>query len=1156
MRKILMLGIFVCLLYSAGYIFGSNNNTISQKKPAVLFIGSPGPYYIVARELNKEGFIINIGEGFPYSTPLTWDEVKNYNVIVLTGIGLGQSNADFSLTQTNKKNISVLMKFLSKGGGILFIPSMGEVKSQMPAQEAFGKKIGITPLFNEVVADNDTQENATAWNLSFGLTENIIQSPITKNVHSLWYPLLSEGNILETIPFLADKNWNIVVKGSRTSHTENISITAGAITGKKGSYSTDVPLVAYRKFGKGRVVYFSTTSDFIFLQTAETTFEGIVLSHGLEGKPSNGYQIFENSLKWLSESSMKGNIPGGATMNMSLLNNPFKVQFATPYNWNGKSVFPGTSHQYKGIIGAQTQYSSGHGTVKEWVSAAKKAGLSYIVFLENFAALTKAKFEQLKKECKKYTTSDFTAIPGFTIKDEVGDHYFYFGKNTLWPAKKYLSSDGKEFISYDPTVGGNPYQKGQLAMTTLNYAYTDAGFNQTAGNYLFSKSVAPFTDFFSDWDAMGVITSINNKEVENKTTGYLQVVDSGQDPLPVAIDIIDSPQMLSKTQWTTVIMPDNWPHQGAPQNISEYWDTWHFEGGFQANNIYITDGPKIENFSFVGYRDYPANDTGNFVWQDYRWEIHGKVDSKAGLKEVEIYDGTKLFRRFLVGGKKQFQFNLDITHDRQHVLVLVATDINGGKAISRGLYDRGRFYEFMCGDRNNQFDWGHLTRTDGTYIQIGGAQTATPFKRVDTAGGITPSEDFFSDPRLGAAAFDGSPGGDPDLQLPVSCNSEKGQISAPNVSDSIRLFDSGDVNIGEGILKWNFADKINVYNVWHTLWKTKPAKEFTLTRTNYLFNVDPNSPIIVYLINIHIKLLKNIPNNGFSIGFIDPVKSHIWTIRSGNKFYEGIWKRNNNSEPRAINEPFNKGSYVASLDSPLGSLTVYPLTNGLEVETWLPGENRIYFTLSKKYSPQEKGQIKNIKILLIGFPRTTSITSNLPSTTNEVPEKFYHEFGLSANGKTAYHLNIKTGRLISKRYILNINGGKYRCFSGSITGNLISTLPIVVSNLENRNSVYLYDRGLKKARPIGVYNGKAYSVITLHGTRNLFIGEPVICDAPDLFVQVTQTGENRWHIGINNPTDRVIKAHIMLNPYFEPFKGKTIKGEITINPGTSIYKTI
>jgi hypothetical protein len=30
----------------------------------------------------------------------------------------------------------------------------------------------------------------------------------------------------------------------------------------------------------------------------------------------------------------------------------------------------------------------------------------------------------------------------------------------------------------------------------------------------------------------------------------------------------------------------------------------------------------------------------------------------------------------------------------------------------------------------------------------------------------------------------------------------------------------------------------------------------------------------------------------------------------------------------------------------------------------------------------------------------------------------------------------------------------------------------------------------------------------------------------------------------------------MLNPYFEPFKGKIIKGEITINPGTSISKTI
>ncbi len=94
-------------IYETNPVISVNESEIT-KPDDILFIGSPGPYYTVARGLKKEGFIINIGEGFPYSTPLTWNQIKYYNVIVLTGIGLGQSNADFSLTQTNKKNISVL----------------------------------------------------------------------------------------------------------------------------------------------------------------------------------------------------------------------------------------------------------------------------------------------------------------------------------------------------------------------------------------------------------------------------------------------------------------------------------------------------------------------------------------------------------------------------------------------------------------------------------------------------------------------------------------------------------------------------------------------------------------------------------------------------------------------------------------------------------------------------------------------------------------------------------------------------------------------------------------------------------------------------------------------------------------------------------------
>ncbi|MCL4378678.1 MAG: hypothetical protein M1409_09965, partial [Actinobacteria bacterium] len=310
MKKILAVGILLSL-FSIGYVFGSNISI--QKKPAVLFVGYGANNYIIARDLYKDGFTLN---NFTQSL-LTWDEVRNYNVIVLTGTGLGPSNSDFTLTQINKQNISVLKKFLSAGGGILYIPYWGEMNSAIPPQDAFGKDIGIKPLFRDVIFDSETQKIATAWVLPFAWTNNITASPITEDIKNLWYPCATRaGGILHTITFVPDSHWHVVVKGLPSSHTEKFSLLLYSFTsgGKKGSYSTEVPLVAYRQFKKGRIVCLSISSDYLFGTYANTTLEGIVLNKGLDGKPSNGYQILENSLQWLSEPSMKKNILGGAGM--------------------------------------------------------------------------------------------------------------------------------------------------------------------------------------------------------------------------------------------------------------------------------------------------------------------------------------------------------------------------------------------------------------------------------------------------------------------------------------------------------------------------------------------------------------------------------------------------------------------------------------------------------------------------------------------------------------------------------------------------------------------------------------------------------------------------------------------------------------------------
>ena len=118
---------------------------------------------------------------------------------------------------------------------------------------------------------------------------------------------------------------------------------------------------------------------------------------------------------------------------------------------------------------------------------------------------------------------------------------------------------------------------------------------------------------------------------------------------------------------------------------------------------------------------------------------------------------------------------------------------------------------------------------------------------------------------------------------------------------------------------------------------------------------------------------------------------------------------------------------------------------------------------------------------------------------------------------------------------------------GAIDGKLISSLPLRVSNLNDRWSAFLYDANLKKSRPLGVFENKAWAVIPVRGKVEIFLGHPVTVDNPELFVQVAQTGENSWSIEIHNPTVKNISVTPMLNAKFAPFAGKKLdEGKIEV----------
>jgi hypothetical protein len=405
-----------------------------KKTPSVWFIGYPHMScgFEMAVKLQKAGFNVN-GMSHPglEGPALKWDDVKKYNVLIVMGIG--KSNADFTLSEKNKTNIEILNKFLNEGGGIFYIPQWVQQNTLIPPQKAFLDPLGITPLFDDVPVDPENSVNATSWKIDFAKTANIAKTPLTEGVKNFWFPVNTRaGAQNHTTPFTTGTDWTIAVKGEKSCSTQTIALD-GIYSNKamEGKIKSEVPIMAFRQVGKGRIICFGVTSEYLFNNVASTTLEGIVMEKGLKKVPSDGYKLIENSLKWLAEPSLSETVLGGAPMNTALLENPFKTKFGTPFVWDDKVKRLESSASNPGLIGARTKYSSGKGTVEKWVAEAKKNGLSFIVFLEEFSVLSRENFDNLKKDCARFTDAKFAAIPGFTIDDEVGNHYFYYGTSFI-----------------------------------------------------------------------------------------------------------------------------------------------------------------------------------------------------------------------------------------------------------------------------------------------------------------------------------------------------------------------------------------------------------------------------------------------------------------------------------------------------------------------------------------------------------------------------------------------------------------------------------------------------------------------------------------------------------------------------------------------------
>ena len=1108
------------------------------KPTRILFLGATKLTYLWDAALATAGWGRVTFETWDNLTP---ELLKQCRVVVMVRLPL---RAD--LTAPDEATIALLHDYVRAGGGLLLNQQAGQVITSQTLPFALARRFGTQILLEKTISDPAATKKIGAWGSDlYTYTENV-SGPVTAGVKGVLYhscvSMLSLGGVM---PFLPQAPWQVVLSGGPNSTTELFHLGLADVDryARTEGFARDVPLAGIRDFGKGRVAYFGMLPDIVFTRRISSDDDREVheayLTAGTEGAPSDLQKLYLNTFAWLAANAdqLEGvelNRPAAAT---------------TTYTTKWQS--------FKGVIGPRTKHSSGASTPQEYVTRAKAAGLDFMIFLEEFAALKAEGFDTLKAECRRLSDGSFLALPGITYENVDGNHEFAFGKHLKLPSAKLLDASGKRFKAMTdpgPTLD-------------LLWLYTLCGFENHSGWYRFKENPYPHFDA-RNVSCMGVITQEDGRTVEHVFDSYAHEARNGQFMWPMALTLMRNAAEIALLE-SGVYYRNEIGIEGTAK-LEPFLNTLAgrsarnlFPGAPCFGQVFLSNGPSINLTMPRGDTDAEGN-----IWHPrlQEWRLDLTVTSAVGLKEVRIMDGTTLIRRYLPGGAGEFTISTSLGRERQRAIYVRAIDVDGREALSRDITsDSWLLRDTQCADRNNQLLYSMQKRADGTpfYISYGGD---TPMPDKGPWNGRTrPVGCFVFDQKLGVGAmsYDGSPEQHPQTSFNPSCRYGDtapqsmgwvsqlvaGQEGAAHVQPH-RVLHASDVLIGERILDGVFpVDAKPVIHVWHTLYPVTPSRFFKTTARQYLFLVKVDG-ISVYLWDQEFEVLKDIPvepgnTYALSLGSILSVTATARVVVSGGIVDSGKVK----AKPLHT-VPFNRGDYVGLLKSPFGSLAVYSLSDGL----LLRGDGVNYGVGFKPDGDVLKAGTKlRARLLQVGMHRLVEDPAALAA-------KIALDYGITAG--PAYTFTPTHGTVGAPDYPVPLRAGNDGCFVGKITGvaGMAGNLGVAVSGLNARWTAFCQSSGAAAAtdtrtRLLAVEDGMAYAVVRAEDEgRTMFLGHPLLADARELVLSVTRSRDwKTWVADIHNPTDAALTVTVRSNPHVT---GLRFSETLTVPAGNSVIRVL
>ncbi|MHB9024158.1 MAG: hypothetical protein ACYC7E_08275 [Armatimonadota bacterium] len=1058
-----------------------------------------------AQELTDAGFTYVIQN---YREGLTYEFIKKFNVVVIDN--LPRINEEYH-TFGHKlvpcfANLQLVWRFAEEGGGVLAYPNfIGSGGFACAGFNHYMKRWNIRVL-QACVRDHTTAFNKfrVYGDCYYCSTEAIAKHAVTEGVKHFYYPSVNgrfDDNYTAP-PLLCGKEWTALVRGLPTATV--IAEETGQEV-EDTEHKSDTTMVAVRSAGKGRMGAFSVNPAYTHQlgytldgKNSEANWgpiDGIILTKGNQGVPSDTGKLLMNLYRWLAEPSRAAGFGGyrqgepvekaPVTPLPDLVNfQPFfdPDHVPMPPSWRHRPdlvqrdgtwyvvevrdpLITGDLHYFKGLIGVHSAASDGKGSVRDYVNAAKKAGYSMICFTENFAALTPKKWETLVADCQRYTTSDFSCVSGFDIQDPAGNHFIAAGVETL-PKKSWLSTDGKRIVM-------TPYLHWKMAGQTI------IAHRSLTGPLPYER--------LKHFQALSVFTYRGDKLEEDATAAYHWQLQNASSPHPVVVHEVFSPAevaVAARTGYQQILPSDTIEHAVGYfcSGMGPFYDA--------PSRHLLTEGPEIYTFTAN------AKDMGPAAMNREQYRIFIGVKSDCPLKEVLLHDGFSVVRRWLPKGN-DFQTTVDFHHSQQRALYLTVEDSNGRKALTAGIRNVAKRYVVRCGDRQNWlYDVGFYYT--GTYLppRMGQMDIRMPVKGTVEASTIMPDE-----PGTNMAV---------KLHYPFTCNQIVLTEARVNEKYITALWVKPPTAIGFDGMPSQASEPSTVYDAKLRYWSFTP---------------NPGVHDTVVLVEFDITLKRD----------VEPVNPAGLFPSFGPVFGKAYWWLQDG-------KPVTGSAGKDPVDIPVGGMAgdVVALTPGIRV---VNGEFGVappadHPTVIKKGT-------RYIARFLIPAPISAAYRGGF--NFDQDPEKWMRVMGLT--GETPYTLALTRGKLGQTTYFANLtteNSG----VAGQVVKPADIGFPVPLRLAVNGNWPTGSWRAGGTLEYTGVFEGIAWPQLDMSKPGAFYAGNLITSDQPALVLEIVKWTKDAITVETHNPSDKSITATIKTAPEITNYLAFT--QQVTVPAGTSV----